>query len=182
MPAPFCHCQCKMCRAPGSRHCSSHPSCGVARARPARPDEASVGQALRLLKSGSGTHSPSVAEIERALPGLVEIDACFLSNPYATDEVMGRLRAIGPDALERMVSHYPSQSPGIASMLAPYAGVPADHLHVANGACEVLQALLARASGPLLLTPPFFSYYELSSGAAVPQQLLPPDGVRLLHL
>jgi histidinol-phosphate/aromatic aminotransferase/cobyric acid decarboxylase-like protein len=185
MSRPFCHCGCKMCRAPGGGHCHAHPSCG-APTRAAAPDplppldERSVAEALRLLKAGSGSHSPSVAEVERAIPGLVKIDACFLSNPYATDEAMRRLRAIAPRALERMVSHYPSQGGAIASMLAPAVGVPSDQLVVANGACEVIQALLARAPGPLLLSLPTFSaYYEFAAGPVVPHQLDPEQDFRL---
>jgi histidinol-phosphate/aromatic aminotransferase/cobyric acid decarboxylase-like protein len=185
MSRPFCHCQCKMCRAPGGGHCHAHPSCG-APARAAAPDplprldEHSVAEALQLLKAGSGSHSPSVAEVERAIPGLVQVDACFLSNPYATDEVMRRLRSIAPAALERMVSHYPSQGGAIASTLAPSVGVPSDQLVVANGACEVIQALLARAPGPLLLSLPTFSaYYEFASGPVVPHELDPGQDFRL---
>ena len=185
MSRPFCHCQCKLCRAPRGGHCRAHPSCG-APARAAAPDplprldEHSVADALQLLKAGSGSHSPSVAEVERAIPGLVKVDACFLSNPYATDEVMRRLRSIAPAALERMVSHYPSQGGAIASTLAPSVGVPPDQLVVANGACEVIQALLARAPGPLLLSLPTFSaYYEFASGPVVPHHLDPEQDFRL---
>jgi histidinol-phosphate/aromatic aminotransferase/cobyric acid decarboxylase-like protein len=179
MPSPVCRCQCKMCRAPGSPHCGSRPRCGAPR-RPSRPsaasatDERGVAEALRTLKSGSGSHSPSVAEVERALPGVVKIDACFLSNPYATDEAMRRLRSVSPQALERIVSHYPSQGAAIADMLAPSIGISSDRLVVANGACEVIQALLARASGPLVLPLPTFSaYYEFATGPVIPLQLRP---------
>jgi histidinol-phosphate/aromatic aminotransferase/cobyric acid decarboxylase-like protein len=185
MPRPFCRCQCKMCRAPGGGHCSSHPSCGawsrsaVGSTTPPR-DERSVAAALRLLKAGSGSHSPSVAEVERAMPGLVKIDACFLSNPYAADEVVRRLRAIPPQALERMVSHYPSQGGAIAELLAPSVGVPADHLHVANGATEVIEALLAPAPGPLVLPLPTFSaYHEFAAGRVIPHRLSPERRFRL---
>ena len=175
----FCRCQCKLCRFPGVGHCRSHPSCGAPPAGPrpvaARaPDEPVIAEALRRLKGRSGTHSPSVVELERALPGAVRVDACFLSNPYATAEVMRRLHALTPRRLERMVSHYPSQGAAIASVLAPSLGVPADQLVVANGACEVIHALLARAPGPLLLSLPTFSaYYEFASGPVVPHRLDP---------
>jgi histidinol-phosphate/aromatic aminotransferase/cobyric acid decarboxylase-like protein len=173
MPSPSCHCQCKACRAPGGGHCRSHPTCGA-------PREPDVAGALRRLKAASGSHSPSVAEVERAIPGLVGVDACFLSNPYATAEVMSRLRAIPPARLERMVSHYPSQASAIASVLAPYVGVLAEQLCVANGACEVIQALLARARGPLVLSLPTFSaYYEFACGPVVPHRLDSRDDFRL---
>jgi histidinol-phosphate/aromatic aminotransferase/cobyric acid decarboxylase-like protein len=171
----FCRCQCKLCRTPDARHCRAHASCGVP-----TPDRAQVGRALRLLKSRSGTHSPSVGEIERALPGLVQIDACFLSNPYATDVAMARLRALDQRRLELMVSHYPAQGAGIAELLAGSVGVPAGQLFVANGACEVIQAALASAPGPVLLAMPTFSaYYELARGPLVEHRLQPDDGFAL---
>ena len=137
-------------------------------------------QALQRLKSGSGSHSPSVVEIERALPGVIRVDACFLSNPYATDVVMSRVRALAPRRLERMISHYPSQGAAIASVLAPAVGVPADQLVIANGACEVIHSLLARASGPLLVSLPTFSaYYEFASGPVITHRLDPARDFRL---
>ncbi len=183
MTAPFCRCQCKMCRAPGTRHCCGHPQCGAPRVRsealaPASPapelrlDEREVARALQRLRAESGSHSPSVTQIERAIPGLVQVDACFLANPYATTEVMLRLRGIGFGTLERMVAHYPSQAPAVAELLAPHLGVPADCLHLANGACEVIQALLASRPGPVLLSLPTFSaYYEFAHGPLVVHQL-----------
>jgi histidinol-phosphate/aromatic aminotransferase/cobyric acid decarboxylase-like protein len=189
--APFCRCQCKMCRAPGTRHCHAHPTCGAPRLRReglalappvgALPlDEGQITRALQQLKADSGSHSPSVAQIERAIPGLVQVDACFLANPYATTEVMLRLRRLGTGTLERMVAHYPSQAPAIAELLAPHLGVPAECLHLANGACEVIQALLASRPGPVLLSLPTFSaYYEFAQGPLIAHQLDPRQGFRL---
>lgn len=178
MPSSRCSCQCKMCRAPGRGHCRGRRGCQAPATRAGAPasgvatDERAVAEALARLKAGSGSHSPSVAEIERVLPGLVAVDACFLSNPYATDLAMMRLRTIEPRLLERMVSHYPSQGAAIASLLAGYVSVPSDELCVGNGACEIIQALLARARGPLLISLPTFSaYYEFASGPVVPLQL-----------
>jgi histidinol-phosphate/aromatic aminotransferase/cobyric acid decarboxylase-like protein len=79
MSIPFCHCQCKMRRAPGVRHCTGHQSCGAPRL--SRPDAQDVVRAMRRLRIESGSHASSVAQIERAVPGLVQVDACFLSNP-----------------------------------------------------------------------------------------------------
>ena len=45
-------------------------------------------------------------------------------------------------------------------------------LCVGNGACEVIQALLARNRGPLLISLPTFSaYYEFAAGPLVTHQL-----------
>jgi histidinol-phosphate/aromatic aminotransferase/cobyric acid decarboxylase-like protein len=143
-------------------------------------DERAVADVLCLLKADSGSHSPSVAAVERAMPGLVKIDACFLSNPYAADEVVRRLRAISAQTLDRMVSHYPSQGGALAGMLAPSVGVSPDQLHVANGATEVIGALLADAPGPLVLSLPTFSaYYEFAAGPVIPHALRPELEFRL---
>jgi histidinol-phosphate/aromatic aminotransferase/cobyric acid decarboxylase-like protein len=196
MPSPSCHCQCKFCRAPGPRHCHSSATCGGPRSPAASLslpqhsspvplpwrgfDEGRVTETLRQLKAGSGSHSASVSEVERALPGLVQVDACFLSNPYAAELVLSRMREIAPRLLERMISHYPSQSRAIASRLAPYVGVPAEQLYVANGACEAIQAMLADTPGPLLLSIPTFSaYYEFASGPVVTHRLDSRDEFRL---
>ena len=105
------------------------------------------------------------------MPGLVEIDACFLSNPYATTEVLNRLQTLAVPQLTRMVEHYPSQASVIARALAPQIGCRAGYLCLANGACEVIPALLAR-SGPLLLSLPTFSaYYEFATGPVMTQRL-----------
>jgi histidinol-phosphate/aromatic aminotransferase/cobyric acid decarboxylase-like protein len=138
-----------MCRAPGRDHCRAHPSCRA----PARE----VARTLGELKAAAGSHSPSIAELERLLPGLIRIDACFPSNPYATDIAMRRLRALPEAALERMVSHYPSQGGAIARLVGRYAGAPAERLAVGNGGSELMGALLRDARGPLLLSLPTFS-------------------------
>ncbi len=185
MPSQFCQCRCKMCRTPGALHCTAHPLCGAPRTRPAAPvppsySEPEVIGALAELRAESGSHAPSVGQLDHALPGLVQLDACFLANPYATAEVLSRFRAIPTPQLERMVSHYPTQAHSIAAMLAPHLGVPAQCLHLANGATEVIAALLASNPGPVLLSQPTFSaYHEFARGPVLALQLDPADDFRL---
>lgn len=184
MPTPSCLCQCKMCRVPGSVHCHSHPNCGAPQLRPpSSPStlaEAQVIRTLARLRADSGSHAPSVAQVECAIPGVVQIDACYLANPYATAEVMKRLQTIPAAQLARMVAHYPSQATVIASSLAPHIGVPAQCLHLANGASEVIAALLANSPGKLLLSLPTFSaYHEFASGPVVTLQLKGSENFRL---
>jgi histidinol-phosphate/aromatic aminotransferase/cobyric acid decarboxylase-like protein len=184
---PTCACHCKFCRSPGTSHCRStaHGCIGVPPARvlsavPAVPDPGVIAATLARLKAASGSHSPSVGDIERSLPGVVQIDACFLSNPYATDDVLRRLRSLPADTLERIVAHYPSQNASVAATLARHVGVDADSLYVANGACEAIQRLLCSASGPLLLSVPTFSaYYEFAAGPVVEHRLRAVNGFRL---
>jgi histidinol-phosphate/aromatic aminotransferase/cobyric acid decarboxylase-like protein len=93
---------------------------------------------------------------------------------------MRRLRAIGPRGLERMVSHYPSQSGSLAELVAATVGVPADELVLANGACEVIAALLADSREPVVVSLPTFSaYYEFARGPVIAHRLDPQDGFRL---
>jgi histidinol-phosphate/aromatic aminotransferase/cobyric acid decarboxylase-like protein len=187
MFTPGCLCQCKMCRIGGARYCQAHPACGVPRDLAGRTapvqvpvDPRQVVRSLAALRADSGSHSPGIAQIERCLPGLVRVDACFLANPYASAEVMTRLRAIAPDELHRMVAHYPSQSGSVARVLAPHLAVDPDLLFVANGACEIIHALLSRSSGTLLISVPTFSaYYESAAGPVVTQRLEPHDGFRV---
>ena len=184
---PTCACRCKPCRSSGTSHCGSighgcigRPPGSVLSAAPESPAPEVIAATLARLKAGSGSHSPSVGDIERALPGVVKIDACFLSNPYATDDVLRRLRSLPPDRLERIVAHYPSQNASVAAALASSVGVDPDCLYVANGACEAIQRLLCSAPGPLLLSVPTFSaYYEFAAGPVIEHRLRASDSFRL---
>jgi histidinol-phosphate/aromatic aminotransferase/cobyric acid decarboxylase-like protein len=176
MPGQFCACQCKMCRLTGRSHCHSHPTCGAPTTTQQNRQSCyrarDVTSILRQLKAASGSHSPSVGQVERALPGLVQVDACFLSNPYATAEVLRRFRTIPDQALEKMFSHYPTQSTALAAGLAPHVGVAPGNLLLANGASEVIGALLATRPGPMVVSVPTFSaYYELARGPVIRHQL-----------
>ena len=185
MPSQSCQCACKMCRAPGALHCTAHPLCGAPRTRLAPAvsrsyPESEVIELLAGLRAESGSHAPSVGQLEQALPGLVRLDACFLANPYATAEVLTRFRAIPAAQLERMVSHYPTQAHSIAAQLAPHLGVPAAFLHLANGATEVIAAVLASNPGPVLLSQPTFSaYHEFARGPVLALQLEAAEDFRL---
>src|SRR5436189_2706105 len=47
---------------------------------------------LRAIKAESGSHSPSLSTLLDRIPDLdIKVDACFLSNPYATDLFIDRL-------------------------------------------------------------------------------------------
>jgi len=93
---------------------------------------------------------------------------------------MTRLETIPAAELARMVAHYPSQVSVIAPQLAPHLGVPAECLHLANGASEVIQGLLANSPGRLLLSLPTFSaYHEFAAGPVVTLQLEDTEDFRL---
>ena len=65
--------------------------------------EGEILETLRQIKAESGSHSPSLFALHDRIPDLdIKVDACFLSNPYATDLFIERLTAEGgPQARPR---------------------------------------------------------------------------------
>ena len=121
------------------------------------------------LKRTSGSHSPSLNSMREAFPDVrVDIDACYLSNPLATDLFWNyfNLDALDdPQLLKRMLEAYPSQNRIIAERLSPAVGVPANRIFVANGATEAIQAIMQHYSMHVHVNVPTFSpYYEFASG------------------
>ena len=52
---------------------------------PLRPRELLLVERIKRLKKDAGTHSPSAWTLAKLVPELrLKVDACFLSNPYAT--------------------------------------------------------------------------------------------------
>jgi histidinol-phosphate/aromatic aminotransferase/cobyric acid decarboxylase-like protein len=124
---------------------------------------------LQLLKNVSGTHSPSIETIRECLPDLkIEIDACFLSNPYATelflDSISGDLQ--NQRRLRDLIEYYPSQNRILAELIAKSIGVDAARVLVGNGAIELIQYSMNSLTGRViaLATPTFSSYYEFIGG------------------
>lgn len=117
------------------------------------------------LKSKSGTHSPSIANIKKYIPDLkFEVDACFLSNPYATDLFISYLdkEIIKTNKFRDLLEFYPSQMEVIANKLSSVLNVSSDYIFVGNGAIEAIQAVIHRFVKKKILIniPTFSSYYE----------------------
>ena len=56
--------------------------------------ENQIVQQIQSLNSEAGSHSPSLSTLYQAIPDLkIEVDACFLSNPFATDLVLDRIKS-----------------------------------------------------------------------------------------
>lgn len=129
-------------------------------------EQAAMVQHIKLLKQQAGSHSPSLFTIKEQLPDLkMNIDACFLSNPYATDLFLRYFKneLLGDDLLIRdMLEFYPSQNNVIASSLANFLKVPADMLFIGNGAIEIIQAVIHNFTTEKIIVniPTFSSYYE----------------------
>jgi histidinol-phosphate/aromatic aminotransferase/cobyric acid decarboxylase-like protein len=117
------------------------------------------------LKAESGSHSPSVHMLRHRIPGLeIKVDACFLSNPYATDLFIERLQSdlIDTGELRNVLEFYPSQNREVAALLEAAIGVDRRHIFVCNGAVEAIQAGLQRFGGTRIgvILPTFSPYYE----------------------
>jgi len=132
------------------------------------PRERQMVQKLAELKRSSGSHSPSLSSMQEALPDIrVEIDACYLSNPLATDlfwKYFNRDVFDDQRLFKRMLEAYPSQNRVIAERLASTVGVDASRIFIANGATDAIQAILHNYSLQVHVVIPTFSpYYEFAS-------------------
>jgi len=120
---------------------------------------------LNEIQAKAGSHSPSRFTLQDSVPGLeIKIDACFLSNPYATDLFIDRLTIdlLETGQIRELLEFYPSQNQHIASLLAPTVGVDEKQIFVCNGAVEAIQAGLHQFAGKrvAVILPTFSPYYE----------------------
>ena len=131
------------------------------------PRERDLVDELERLSSSSGSHSPSLANLRQALPEIrIDIDACFLSNPLATDLFWTHFNSDVLDDQElfkRMLEAYPSQNRVIAERLSSTVGVSPGRIFIANGATEAIQAIVHNFTSHVHITTPTFSpYYEFA--------------------
>lgn len=127
--------------------------------------ETELANRLKLLKDQAGTHSPSIFTLVEKIPDIsIRTDACFLSNPYATDLFLEYLKKelIDTGRMRDVLEFYPSQNSVIAEILAPCLNIQSDSIFIGNGAIEIIQAVLHRYAGKKIIVniPTFSSYYE----------------------
>jgi histidinol-phosphate/aromatic aminotransferase/cobyric acid decarboxylase-like protein len=120
---------------------------------------------LLELKSTSGNHSPSIAALYSDVPNFeIKIDACFLSNPYATELFLDNLDIdlLQSGKLRDVLEFYPPQNKQIAKILSTVVNVDSRNIFVGNGAIEIIQATVQRFVHKKLcvIIPTFSSYYE----------------------
>jgi histidinol-phosphate/aromatic aminotransferase/cobyric acid decarboxylase-like protein len=120
---------------------------------------------IQALKTQSGTHSPSIATILREVPDLkIEVDACFLSNPYATELFLDYLDKdlIKSNRLRPVLEFYPPQNYDVSQYIAKAIQVDPRNLFVGNGAIEAIQAVIHNfvKQKICVVLPTFSSYYE----------------------
>ena len=123
-----------------------------------------IKQKLKLLKNESGSHSPSIGTMLNEIPELqIKVDACFLSNPYATDLFMQKIYELnGSKQMRDILEYYPPQNYDVAKKVAKIIEIDSNNIFVGNGAIEVIQAAMHTFAGKniALPIPTFSSYYE----------------------
>ena len=118
------------------------------------------------LRKEAGSHSPSISLLREKIPELeIKIDACYLSNPYATDLFISYMEDfLKKVSLKDMIQFYPSLNNTIAEYVAKSieGDITKDNIFVCNGATEGIQAYLHNfVEGKILINIPTFSpYYE----------------------
>ncbi len=131
-------------------------------------NQIAIASKISTLKAESGSHSPSIWTIAEKIPELqIHIDACFLSNPYATDLFISYFQKelIDTNKLRDVLEFYPSQNQIIADILAKAIGIESKHIFIANGAIEAIQAVMHNfVKGTIIVPiPTFSSYYEFAT-------------------
>lgn len=127
--------------------------------------EKKLAYGLQELSDQSGSHSPSIHTIAEKLPDLeIKIDACFLSNPYATDLFTKEMKndLIKTGDLRKVLEFYPSQNQVIGELLSGCLNVPTENIFVGNGATEIIQAVVHNFTHRKIIIniPTFSPYYE----------------------
>ncbi len=117
------------------------------------------------LKKNSGSHSPSVLTILEEIPQIkISVDACFLSNPYATDLFIKYLNndLIKTGRIRDVLEFYPPQNQVIASNISKIIKIPKEKIFVGNGAIEIIQFIVQNFVKKKIsvIIPTFSSYYE----------------------
>lgn len=128
-------------------------------------EEQRIAGKIRNLKQEAGSHSPSMFTIAEKIPELdIKVDACFLSNPYATELFLQYLREelIDSNKMRDILEFYPSQNSVIADVLAEHLQVPGRNVFIGNGAIEIIQAVIHSFTKRKIVVniPTFSSYYE----------------------
>lgn len=128
-------------------------------------DELNIVKKLELLKNKAGSHSPSIITIRQKLPEvLIKVDACFLSNPYATDLFLEYFQSEVLDSfrIRELLESYPSQNAVIAELLAGFLHIDSSKIFIGNGAIEIIQAVVHNFTARKIMIniPTFSSYYE----------------------
>jgi histidinol-phosphate/aromatic aminotransferase/cobyric acid decarboxylase-like protein len=91
-------------------------------------------------------------------------DACFFSNPYATDLFFHYFteELIESGKIKEVLEYYPSQNQTIAGVLSKHLNVSPKNIFVGNGTTEIIQAVIHNFTAEKIVVniPTFSPYYE----------------------
>lgn len=128
-------------------------------------------QQLKKLKEDNGTHSPSINTIIEKIPDITcNIDACFISNPYATDLFFKKFQEdmLDEGKLKKFIEMYPQQNQYIAEKISNYLNIDKNKILVGNGAIEIIEKVMNNLKGKIFFTlPTFSSYYEFNKDCEI---------------
>ncbi|MBE9601659.1 histidinol-phosphate transaminase [Pedobacter sp. MC2016-24] len=127
--------------------------------------ELKIAKKLELLKAQAGSHSPSIITFKQKLPEIkIKVDACFLSNPYATDLFIEYFdkEILRNGKIRELLECYPSQNSVIAETLGAFLNINPLNIFIGNGAIEIIQAVIHNFTIRKIMIniPTFSSYYE----------------------
>src|SRR5438105_13348236 len=100
-----------------------------------------IWEKFKQLKQSAGTHSPSITTIKAELPEVkIKVDACFLSNPYATEIFLTYFKKelIETGEINRVLEFYPSQNREISLLVGKHLDIDPAQIFIANGATEII--------------------------------------------
>lgn len=120
---------------------------------------------VAALKAESGSHSPSIDTVLSEIPELkIKVDACFLSNPYATELFLKKMKEdlLDTNKFRDVLEYYPPQNNAVAKYISRAIGINHKNIFVGNGAIEVIQAIMHNyiSKKICVIIPTFSSYYE----------------------
>jgi histidinol-phosphate/aromatic aminotransferase/cobyric acid decarboxylase-like protein len=128
-------------------------------------EELKIVKKLEILKNEAGSHSPSIITFKQKLPEVsIRVDACFLSNPYATELFIEYFNKeiLSSGKIRDLLESYPSQNGVIAEILAAFININPKNIFIGNGAIEIIQAVIHNFTEKKIIIniPTFSSYYE----------------------
>ncbi|MGN7611195.1 pyridoxal phosphate-dependent aminotransferase [Magnetococcales bacterium HHB-1] len=129
-------------------------------------NEHQLAHRIHTLHQQAGTHPTNILHLLERIPEInLKIDACFLSNPYATDLVMDYLKRDllqQPHRFRALLERYPSQNHILGSILSKILDLPAEMLFAGNGAAEIIHAVLHNFAQQraMIILPTFSAFYE----------------------
>jgi histidinol-phosphate/aromatic aminotransferase/cobyric acid decarboxylase-like protein len=131
------------------------------------PTSTALFEKFSKLKTNAGNHSPSLTTLKTEMPEIeIKVDACFLSNPYATELFLKYFKKelLDTGEINNVLEFYPSQNNEIANLVGRHLQIDPSRIFIGNGATEVIQAIIHHFVNKKLVVniPTFSPYYSFA--------------------